>query len=299
MNSKVKNVLQSYEIGSKRNFDVSFEFFPAKTDEGEEKLWKVIKDLEQLNPKFVSVTYGAGGSTRERTHNTVKKIRQETNLDPAAHLTCVGASKQEIAEIATAYKDAKINHIVALRGDPPADDPHFTPHPDGYKYSCDLVDGLKKIHDFEISVAAFPEKHPESESFEKDLEYLKAKEAAGANRAITQYFLDPYIYINFLEKIKKANIKIPVVPGILMISNYSQLIRFSKMCGSSVPNYIKNLLQGTDESPQIRDAIVTHINTEMCKIILDETDIDHIHFYTLNRSEQTKAVCKIIGYAQK
>lgn len=299
MNSKVKKNLENNNFSTKKQFDISFEFFPAKTDEGEHKLWNVIKDLEKLNPKFVSVTYGAGGSTRERTHNTVKKIRQETSLDPAAHLTCVGASKQEIEEIAKTYKQAGINHIVALRGDPPSDDPNFIPHPDGYKYSCDLVEGLKKIGDFEISVAAFPEKHPDSESFDKDLEYLKAKENAGAGRAITQYFLDPYIYIKFLEKVAKANIKMPVVPGILMISNYSQLIRFSKMCGSSVPDYIINLLDGTDESPQIRDSIVTYINTEMCKTILKETDTDHIHFYTLNRSEQTKAVCKLIGYEQK
>ncbi|HCR86477.1 MAG TPA: methylenetetrahydrofolate reductase [NAD(P)H] [Alphaproteobacteria bacterium] len=275
--------------------NVSFEFFPPKTDEAEKVLWDNIKQLEPLNPTFVSVTYGAGGSTRGRTHNTVKRIRQETGLNPAAHLTCVGSSKAEIEEIVRGYIEVGVNHIVALRGDPPSGDVNFKPHPDGYKYSTDLVAGLKKINSqLEISVAAFPEKHPESQSIEEDLDYLKAKEDAGATRAITQYFLDPYIYVNFLEKVRKRGIKMDVVPGVLLISNYNQLLKFSKMCGASVPPYITNLLQGTDETPHVRDMVVTYIIAELCRVIRKETGIDHIHFYTLNRAAQTIAACKLL-----
>lgn len=295
MNSKVKKFFERFEQSTK-SIDVSFEFFPPKTDDAEKVLWENIKALEVLKPKFVSVTYGAGGSTRERTHNTVKRIRQETSLKPAAHLTCVGSSKAEIEEIVRGYLTVGVNHIVALRGDPPAGDTNFKPHPDGYKYSCDLVAGLKEIDkNIEISVAAFPEKHPESESLDKDLDYLKAKEDAGADRAITQYFLDPYLYINFLEKVRAKGIKIPIIPGVLVISNYTQLLKFSKMCGASIPAYIHTLLENTDEKPEVRDMIATYISAEICKVLKEEAGTEHIHFYSLNRSKPTLAVCRLVN----
>lgn len=294
-NSKEQNFLKRFENGGNSGINVSFEFFPPKSDEAEKILWENIRQLEPLRPSFVSVTYGAGGSTRGRTHNTVKRIKQETALIPAAHLTCVGSSKAEIEDIVKGYISVGVNHIVALRGDPPQGDVNFKPHPDGYNNSTELVAGLKKIKsDIEISVAAFPEKHPESKSIEDDLDYLKAKEDAGATRAITQYFLDPYIYIRFLEKVRKRGVKMDVVPGVLMIGSYAQLIKFSKMCGASVPAYITKLLEGADETPQIRDMVVNYINAEMCRILKEEAGVKHIHLYTLNKAPQTVALCKLL-----
>ncbi len=274
--------------------DVSFEFFPPKTDEAEKSLWETIKELEPLKPKFVSVTYGAGGSTRERTHNTVVRIKQETSLTPAPHLTCVKASKDEIKNIAENYLKAGINHIVALRGDPPEGYKNYIPNPDGYLYSSELVAGLKKIGNFEISVAGFPEKHPESASFEKDIEYLKAKVDAGANRVITQYFLNPEFYLSYLEKVRKAGINIPIVPGIIVISNFKQFLKFSEMCQSSVPKWLIDLFDGLDDTPQTRDMLAVSITGEICRILRQE-GINQFHFYTLNRAYQTRAICRLMG----
>src|SRR5688500_2922652 len=228
---------------------VSFEFFPPKTTEMEEKLWQAIQHLESLSPAFVSVTYGAGGSTRERTHHTVRRILQETSLKPAAHLTCVSASKEEVDQVAKDYWAAGVRHIVALRGDPPQGMASYTPHPEGYSYSSHLVAGLKRIGNFEISVAAFPEKHPESTSFEVDMDVLKQKIDAGATRAITQYFFDVEHYFRFIERVQKNGVTIPVVPGILPVGNVAQVRKFSAMCGASVPDWLNRLFDGLDNDP--------------------------------------------------
>jgi methylenetetrahydrofolate reductase (NADPH) len=273
---------------------VSFEFFPPKTEEAEKALFETVKKLEPLNPSFVSVTYGAGGTTRERTHNTLKKIIEETSLKPAAHLTCINASRSEIDEVAEKYWDIGVRHIVALRGDPPAGSGEYTPHPDGYKYASELVRGLRNIGDFEISVACFPEGHPESSGIDEDIEYLKAKIDAGATRAITQYFVNPDVYLRFLDKARKAKIEIPIVPGILVIANFEQYIKFSKVCGASVPDWVKKLLEGLDDHPQTRDCVAVNISTEICRILRQE-GVENFHFYTLNRAHQTEAICRILG----
>ncbi len=257
----------------------------------EAKLWDSVKTLEALKPQFVSVTYGAGGSTREKTHAIVKKIRQETALEPAAHLTCVNATRAEIDEIAKAYWDSKIHHIVALRGDPPDMKGKYVPYPNGYQYAGDLVKGLKKIADFEISVAAYPETHPSATSAEDDLRHLKEKIDAGATRAITQFFFNADDYFRFLEKTQKLGIKIPVVPGILPISNFAQAVRFADMCGAKIPANFKNLFEGLDEKPEERNKVSIEIATDICRKLTDN-GVNQLHFYTLNRSDLVQAICK-------
>lgn len=276
---------------------VSFEFFPPKTPEMEQKLWDTIIHLEKLNPGFVSVTYGAGGGTRERTHHTVKRMVQETSLKPAAHLTCVAASRKEVDEVARAYWEAGVRHIVALRGDPPTGASGYVPHADGYRYSCELVAGLKKIADFEISVAAFPEKHPDSASFEADIDYLKKKIDAGATRAITQYFFDVEHYFRFMEKIRAAGVNIPIVPGILPVGNVAQVKKFSAMCGASVPAWLDKLFDGLDNDPAMRNLVAVSVASEQCRRLM-EFGCEHLHFYTLNRADLTAAVCRILGIRQ-
>ncbi len=273
---------------------VSFEFFPPKTPEMEQKLWQAITALAPLAPSFVSVTYGAGGSTRERTHHTVRRIVQETSLKPAAHLTCVGASRAEIDEVAKAYWEAGVRHIVALRGDPPQGATGYVPHPDGYRYSCELVAGLRRVGDFEISVAAFPEKHPESPSFAADIDYLKRKIDAGATRAITQYFFDAELYFRYIERVRGAGITIPVVPGILPIGNFAQAKKFSAMCGTNVPAWLEEKFAGLDEQPEKRNATAIDVASELCRKLL-ASGCGHLHFYTLNRADLTQAVCSQLG----
>jgi methylenetetrahydrofolate reductase (NADPH) len=273
---------------------VSFEFFPPKTPEMEQKLWDAIIQLEKLKPSFVSVTYGAGGSTRERTHHTVKRMVHETSLKPAAHLTCVAASKQEVDSVARAYWEAGVRHIVALRGDPLGGAETYVPHPEGYRYSCELVEGLKKIADFEISVAAFPEKHPDSASFEADIDYLKKKIDAGATRAITQYFFDVEHYFRFIEKVRAAGVTIPIVPGILPVGNVAQVKKFSAMCGASVPAWLDKLFDGLDNDPAMRNLVAVSVASEQCRKLM-EFGCEHLHFYTLNRADLTAAVCRILG----
>ena len=219
---------------------------------------------------------------------------EETKLKPAAHLTCVNASRSEIDEVAENYWDIGVRHIVALRGDPPQGLENYSPHPDGYRYASELVEGLRKIGDFEISVAAFPEGHPESSDIDKDLDHLQEKIDAGATRAITQYFMDPSIYLRFLERAQKRKINIPIVPGILVIANYEQFLKFSKLCGASVPEWAKKLLSDLDEHPQVRDCVAVNITTEICRMLRQE-GIDQFHFYTLNRAHQTAAICRILG----
>jgi len=272
---------------------ISFEFFPPKNDDMEAKLWNTIKSLESLDPSFVSVTYGAGGSTRERTRQTVSKIQNETKLRAAVHLTCVDATKDEINHIAKDYWDSGIKHIVALRGDSP-DNNDYKPTKDGYNYASNLVAGLKEIADFEISVAAYPNTHPDATSAQDDIIHLKEKMDAGANRAITQYFFDTDDYLRFLDKTDKIGITKPIVPGILLIANFTQLVRFSKMCGLEVPKWIIELLEDTDKNPELRDIISAMIASEQCRI-LREAGIDQFHFYTLNRPTLALSVCRLLG----
>ncbi len=273
---------------------VSFEFFPPKTAEMEEALWQSIRLLEPLNPAFVSVTYGAGGTTRERTHATLKRMLTETKLTPAAHLTCVGASRAEIDEIATEYWESGVRHIVALRGDMPDPGQRYAPHPDGYAYAIDLVKGLKKIGDFEISVAAYPETHPEASSPKADLDSLKRKIDAGANRAITQYFFEADICLRFMEKAAKAGITVPIVPGILPVRNYAQLKRFAATCGATVPDWFQYLFDGLDHNPELQNLVSASVAAEQCRL-LRAAGIEEFHFYTLNRAKLTLAICHVLG----
>jgi methylenetetrahydrofolate reductase (NADPH) len=274
---------------------VSFEFFPPKTPQMEATLWESIQLLAPLKPAFVSVTYGAGGSTRDRTHATVKRILKETSLTPAAHLTCVGATREAIDAIAGSYWESGVRHIVALRGDlPEASGGKYTPHPGGYAYASDLVAGLKRIAGFEISVAAYPETHPEAAGSGADLDNLKRKLDAGADRAITQFFFDVDVYLRFLEKTRGAGITVPIVPGILPVTNYGQMKRFAAMCGTNVPDWLARLFEGSDENPELRALLATSIAAEQCRL-LRAAGIEEFHFYTLNRAKLTLAICHILG----
>jgi methylenetetrahydrofolate reductase (NADPH) len=277
---------------------VSFEFFPPKTPEMEERLWAVVKRLEPLAPRFVSVTYGAGGSTRERTHATVRRIRQETALEPAAHLTCVAATRDEIDSVARDYWEAGIRHIVALRGDPPGGPTaaigDYTPHPGGYAYAADLVAGLKRVADFEISVAAYPETHPAARSPGHDLDNLKAKLDAGASRAITQFFFDVDLYLRFRDRAAAAGIRIPIVPGILPVTNFAQLKRMSTGCGASIPDWMAGHFDGLDDDPDTRRLVAASLAAEQCRR-LHANGVHEFHFYTLNRADLIVAICHLLG----
>lgn len=273
---------------------VSFEFFPPATEKAEASLWSCIDRLSPVKPSFVSVTYGAGGTTRERTHETVVKIARETNLEAAAHLTCVDSSRQEIDAIASRYWQAGIRHIVALRGDAPEGRGPYVANPQGYAYASDLVSGLKKVGDFEISVAAYPESHPESKSPEADLDNLKRKIDAGASRAITQYFFDPEVYLRFLERARGAGIHVPIVPGILPVTNIAQVKKFSKLSGTTVPDWLSELFEGLDDDPETRKLIAASVAAEQCRV-LHASGVNDFHFYTLNRADLTYAICHILG----
>jgi len=273
---------------------VSFEFFPPNTEGMETTLWNSIKHLSVLEPRFVSVTYGADGSTRERTHAAVARIRQETSLTAAPHLTCVGASCGEIDDIAREYWDLGVRHLVALRGDPPRDSGEYVPHTQGYAYASDLVEGLKRVADFDISVAAFPEVHPEAASALADLENLKRKLDAGASRAITQFFFDVDVYLRFRDLCATAGIESAIVPGILPITKFPQLQYFAEQCGASVPDWLKERFAGLDEDPDTRKLIAASVAIEQVRQLQRE-GIDEFHFYTLNRSELTFAICHALG----
>ena len=277
---------------------VSFEFFPPKTAEMEARLWEVVKRLEPLAPRFVSVTYGAGGSTRERTHATVRRIRHETDLEPAAHLTCVAASRAEIDAVAQDYWEAGIRHIVALRGDPPADVRPYIPHPDGYPYAADLVAGLKNVANFEISVAAYPETHPEAASSDQDLDNLKRKLDAGASRAITQYFFDVELYLRFRDRAAARGVVVPIVPGILPVTNYAQVKKFSASCGASIPAWMERHFAGLDDDPDTRRLVAASIAAEQCRRLHAE-GVHEFHFYTLNRADLIVAICHLLGVRAK
>lgn len=273
---------------------VSFEFFPPKTPEMEESLWRAIRRLEPLAPRFVSVTYGAGGSTRERTHATVAGIRARTALEPAAHLTCVAASRGEVDDIARRYWDAGIRHVVALRGDPPEGQRGFTAHPDGYASAAELVAGLRRIAGFEISVAAYPEIHPEARSSRADLDNLRRKVDAGACRAITQYFFDPQCFLRFRDRARAAGVGVPLVAGILPVTNFRQVVRFSAACGASVPAWLADLFEGLDDDPETRKLVAAMVAAEQCRE-LEREGVEEFHFYTLNRADLTYAICHILG----
>jgi methylenetetrahydrofolate reductase (NADPH) len=273
---------------------VSFEFFPPKTAEMEERLWAVITRLEPLGPRFVSVTYGAGGSTRERTHSTVRRIRRETGLEPAAHLTCVAATRGEIDAVAEDYWAAGVRHIVALRGDPPAGDKPYRVYPGGYAYASDLVAGLKRVADFEISVAAYPEAHPEAASAEHDLDNLQRKIDAGAGRAITQFFFDVELYLRFRERAAARGISVPIVPGILPITNYAQVRKFSAACGATIPAWMEGHFAGLDDDPDTRRLVAASIAAEQCRRLHAE-GVHEFHFYTLNRADLIVAICHLLG----
>lgn len=276
---------------------VSFEFFPPKTEKMEETLWDSIETLAPLGPRFVSVTYGAGGTTRERTHATVARIARETSLVPAAHLTCVAASKAEIAEVAGQYWDAGVRHIVALRGDPPpADGGRFTAHPDGYASAADLVAGLKAQHDFEISVAAYPEVHPEAASAEADLDNLKRKLDAGASQAISQFFFSTDAYFRFLDKALAAGITAPILPGIMPVTSFAAIRRMS--ANTEIPQWMEAMFEGLDERPGPRALVSATIAVDLCHRLY-QGGVRDFHFYTLNRAEQAYAICHLLGLRAK
>lgn len=282
-----------------QDVEVSFEFFPPKTEKMEAKLWDCIERLNPLKPSYVSVTYGAGGSTRERTHATVKRIRAETDLEPAAHLTCVGATRDEIDAIAQQYWDDGIKHIVALRGDPDEGiEKEYIPHPGGYAYAEDLVKGLKEIADFEISVAAYPEVHPQAVSAEADLDNLKRKIDAGATRAITQGFFDVGAYLDFLEAADKAGIKVPIVPGILPVTNFKRVKEFGELTGMAVPGWMGDLFDGLEGDAETRHLVAATVAAEQCRVLY-ANGVNAFHFYTLNRADLTYAICHILGVRPK
>ncbi|MCA3246688.1 MAG: methylenetetrahydrofolate reductase [NAD(P)H] [Azospirillum sp.] len=273
---------------------ISFEFFPPKNEEMEKTLWASVERLAPLAPRFVSVTYGAGGTTRERTHATVKRLVQETKLKPAAHLTCVSATRAEIDAVVGGYWEAGVRHIVALRGDPPAGAAKYEPHPGGYAYANDLIAGIRKLGDFEISVGAYPEKHPDSPDPDKDIDYLKAKLDAGATRAITQYFFDTDVFLRYRDKVAARGISAEIVPGILPVTNFAQVVKFSKMCGASVPSWLAKLFEGLDGDPDTRRLVAAMVAAEQCRR-LQEHGVDAFHFYTLNRADLAYSICHILG----
>jgi methylenetetrahydrofolate reductase (NADPH) len=273
---------------------VSFEFFPPKTEKMEEALWTAIQTLAPLAPRFVSVTYGAGGSTRERTHATVSRIAKETVLTPAAHLTCVDASRGEIDDVARAYWDAGIRHIVALRGDPPRAGETFAPRADGYDSAASLVEGLKKVADFEISVAAYPEVHPEAASAKSDIDNLKRKLDAGASRAITQFFFEPETFFRFRDLAAASGIAAEIVPGILPVTNFAQAKKMATMCKTAMPGWLERLFTGLEDRPAARNLVAATIAAEFCRKLY-AGGVREFHFYTLNRAELSYAICHLLG----
>jgi len=277
---------------------VSFEFFPPNSEKMEVTLWNSIGRLAELEPSFVSVTYGADGSTRERTHAAVARIAAETDLTPAPHLTCIGASRGEIDDIAREYWDMGVRHLVALRGDAPKDSDGYEPTADGYAYAADLVEGLRKIADFDISVAAYPEVHPEAPDAQFDLDNLKRKLDAGATRAITQFFFDVELFLKFRDRCVTAGIESSIVPGILPITRFPQLERFAAMCGASVPEWLRDRFAGLDDDAETRGMIAASVAIEQARL-LEKEGIEEFHFYTLNRSELTYAICHALGVRPK
>lgn len=276
-------------------FGVSFEFFPPKSDEMEAQLWRAVERLAPLAPQFVSVTYGAGGSTRERTHATVRRLLTETPLRPAAHLTCVSATREEILEVAREYWNTGVRHLVALRGDPIAGiGSAYEPHPGGFAYASDLVAGLRREFDFELSVSAYPEMHPACRSMQAEIDNLKRKVDAGATRAITQFFFDNTVFLRYVERARAAGITVPIVPGIMPVTNFAQTRKFAAMCGTIVPDSLARHFDGLEDDVDTRKLVAATIAAEQCTKLADE-GVSEFHFYTLNRADLAYAICHILG----
>lgn len=274
---------------------VSFEFFPPKGGEADNAFWKTLRKLETINPDFVSVTYGAGGTTRDRTLNTVARIAAETSLKPAAHLTCVGASKAEVNEVVRDFQKAGVNHILALRGDPPGGvGTRFVPHPEGYRNAADLVRGIREIGDFEISVSAYPERHPESVSIEEDLAFMADKAEHGATRAISQFFFHNAFFLRLRDRIAARGIKIELLPGILPITSFARVSEFAEKCGAHIPPALAQRFQGLDKDPETRNLVAAMVAAEQVAALRRE-GVSHFHFYTLNRADLVYAICRVLG----
>ncbi len=280
---------------SARSIRVSFEFFPPKNAEMEATLWSSVQRLAPLKPAFVSVTYGAGGSTRDRTHSTLQRILAETALKPAAHLTCVAATRDDIDDVVRGYRDAGVRHIVALRGDPVAGiGAAYEAHPGGYAQTCDLVAGIKRVGDFEVSVSAYPEKHPEAGSIEADLDALETKVDAGADRAITQFFFDNDLYLRYLDRVRARGITIPIVPGILPVQNFKQAKSFAERTGASVPDWLGSRFDGLEHDVETRKLIAAAVAAEQVLDLVDR-GVSEFHFYTMNRADLVYAICHLLG----
>ncbi len=277
----------------KQTLSLSFEFFPPHSDAANLRLWRSVERLAPLNPSFVSVTYGAGGATRERTMAAITAIKDRARLNIAGHLTCVGASKEETLDVARAYAKIGVKRIVALRGDPPKGESHFTPHPDGFASAAELVAGLKAAGDFDISVAAYPEKHPEAISLQADIENLKRKVDAGASQAITQFFFDNEDFLRFRDQAVQAGIGVPIIPGILPVENFEKMIRFAKMCQATVPEWMHKAF-GNAQTQEEVETLSTALATEMCDNLMHE-GVRHLHFYTLNNPDLTYNICRGLG----
>ncbi len=274
---------------------LAFEFFPPKSEAMEAKLWATVEQLSCLEPAFVSVTYGAGGSTRERTHETLKTLVREHDLNVAAHLTCVAATREDVDAVARAYHELGVSHVVALRGDPPEGiGERYDPHPGGYPYASDLVAGLKAIADFEISVGVYPELHPESADWDAELDNLKRKIDAGATRGITQFFFEAEAFFRFMDRARAAGISIPIVPGIMPVTNFAGLKRMAGLCGAHVPDWLARLFEGLDDEPATRQLVSATVASELCAQLAAE-GYEDFHFYTLNRPELTRAICQVLG----
>ncbi len=280
------------------DIDVSFEFFPPKSEKMADTLWHSISTLAPLGPRFVSVTYGAGGSTRERTHATVERIARETSLTAAAHLTCVDASRDEVDDVARSYWDAGVRHLVALRGDPPEEGRAFAVHPGGYASAADLVAGLKKVADFDISVACYPETHPEADCPDSDIDNLLRKIDAGANRAISQFFFSADAFFRFRDKVLALRPDVEIVPGILPITNVAQARKFAGMCGATIPDWMDEIFEGLDALPAARQLVAATIAGELCGQLY-AGGVRQFHFYTLNRAELAYAICHLLGVRAK
>ena len=289
------NVPRKSRLVGSGEIAVSFEFFPPKTEKMEEALWAAVRRLEPLNPEFVSVTYGAGGSTRERTHNTVARLVKETTLKPAAHLTCVGASRVEVDEVVRGYWAAGVRHIVALRGDPQGGvGTRYEPHPGGYATSSDLVAGIKKIAPFQVSVGGYPEMHPESASLQADIDGLKRKVDAGADRIITQFFFDNAHYLRFVERARAAGIWCPILPGIVPLHNFKQVASFGAKTGTTVPSWLARKFDGIEDDASTQHLVAAAVAAEQVTDLVDE-GVRQFHFYTLNRADLVFAICHLLG----
>ena len=284
--------------GLSGDIEVSFEFFPPKNERMNETLWRSVETLAPLGPRFASVTYGAGGSTRERTHQQVVRIQKEAHIPAAAHLTCVEATREQVDEVARHYWDEGIRHIVALRGDPPDGANKYTPHPGGYANAVELIAGLKKVADFEISVAAYPEVHPDSPDAQADIDNLKAKFDAGATRAITQFFFDPQCFFEFRDKAAAAGIEGEIVPGIMPVLSFAAVQRMSGLCGTAIPHWMEGLFDGLDDRPEARKLVSATIAAELCRRLY-AGGVRQFHFYTLNRAELSYAICHMLGLRPK